>query len=80
MMTSPKTGEILKYQRTGGLFEVRQVTNEFVILCARDGSSQIMTGKGSFDFLFARVPPLEFTRKDLRAGSKYPLLAGGLAF
>ena len=78
-MTSPKTGEILRYLRTGGLFEVRKVTNEFVILYARDGSSQILTGKGSFDFLFARVPPVESTRKDLNSGSKYPVLAGGLA-
>jgi hypothetical protein len=78
-MTSPKIGEILKYLRTGGLFEVRKVTNEFVILYARDGSSQILTGKGSFDFLFARVPPVESTRKDLNSGSKYPVLAGGLA-
>ena len=78
-MTSPKIGEILKYLRTGGLFEVRKVTNEFIILYARDGSSQILTGKGSFDFLFARVPPVESTRKDLNSGSKYPVLAGGLA-
>ena len=78
-MTSPKIGEILKYLRTGGLFEVRKVTNEFVILYAQDGSSQILTGKGSFDFLFARVPPVESTRKDLNSGSKYPVLAGGLA-
>jgi hypothetical protein len=78
-MTSPKTGEILKYLRTGGLFEVKKVTNEFVILYARDGSSQIMTGKGSFDFLFARVPPVESTRKDLDSESKYPVLASSLA-
>jgi hypothetical protein len=77
-MTSPNTGEILKYQQTGALFEVKKVTNEFVILNALDGSSQIMTGKGSFDFLFARVPPTEFTPKNLNSGCKYPLLAGGL--
>jgi hypothetical protein len=77
-MTSPKIGEILKYLRTGGLFEVRKVTNEFIILYARDGSSQILTGKGSFDFLFARVPPVESTRKDLNSGPKYPVLASGL--
>jgi len=77
-MTSPKTGEILKYQRTGGLFEVKKVTNEFIILYARDGSSQIMTGKGSLDFLFARVSQIETTPKELTAGSKYPVFAGGL--
>jgi hypothetical protein len=78
-MTSPKTGEILKYLRTGGLFEVRKVTNEFIILYARDGSSQILTGKGSFDFLFARVPMAESARKDLNPGPAYPVLAGSLA-
>jgi hypothetical protein len=77
-MTSPKTGEILKYLRTGGLFEVKKVTNEFVILHAQDGPSQILTGKGSFDFLFARVSPVEPTRKALNSGAKVPLLAGGL--
>jgi hypothetical protein len=79
-MTSPKTGEILKYLRTGGLFEVKKVTNEFVILYARDGSSQIMTGKGSFDFLFAKVSPLESTPQNINSASKYALLAGSLAF
>jgi hypothetical protein len=64
-MTSPKIGEILKYLRTGGLFEVRKVTNEFIILYARDGSSQIMTGKGGFDYIFARVPPTEPPRRML---------------
>lgn len=66
-MTSPKTGEILKYQRTGGLFEVRQVTNEFVILCARDGSSQIMTGKVGFDSVFAKVHAIESPRRDSKS-------------
>jgi hypothetical protein len=64
-MTSPKIGEILKYLRTGGLFEVRKVTNEFIILYARDGSSQIMTGKGGFDHIFARVHPIESPRRML---------------
>ena len=78
-MTSPNTGEILKYLQTGGLFEVKKVTNEFVILYARDGSSQIMTGKGNFDFIFARVSPVESTSENLNSKSKDPLLAGGLA-
>jgi len=56
-MTSPKTGDTLRYLRTGGLFEVRKVTRDFIILCARDGSSQLMTGKGSLEILFSRVPP-----------------------
>jgi hypothetical protein len=63
-MTRPKTGEILKHLETGGLFEVKKKTKEFVIRNARDGSSQIMTGKGSLDFHFART-------------SRSPLLAQG---
>jgi hypothetical protein len=69
----------LKYMRTGGLFEVRKVTKDFVILNSRDGSSQIMTGTGSFDFLFEKIPPAESLRKGLNSGLKYPFLAGGLA-
>ena len=64
-MTSPKIGETLKYLRTGGFFEVKKITNDFVILYALDGLSQIMTGKGGFDSVFARVPPIEFPRRML---------------
>lgn len=78
-MNNPKTGEVLKYMRTGSLFEVQKVTSEFVILCARDGSSQILAGRGSFDFLFSRVPPEEPIRKDSTPGSKHPVLAGSLS-
>ena len=78
-MTNPRIGEILKYMRTGGLFEVKKITKDFVILNSRDGSSQIMTGTGSFDFLFEKVPPAESNRKDLNPGFKYPFLASGLA-
>jgi hypothetical protein len=58
-MTSPKLGEILEHRPTGGLFEVTKVTQNWVILFSRDGSRQIMTGKESFDYLFARVPRVE---------------------
>jgi hypothetical protein len=75
-MTHPKTGEILKCLRTGSLFEVKKVTQDFVILCARDGSSQIMTGKRSFDTFFARVSPAEPSSMGLDPGARYSLLAG----
>ena len=77
-MTSPKMGEILKYLRTGGLFEVKKITKDFVILCALDGSIQIMTGKGGFDSVFAKVSSIEFPRRDLNRESKYLVPAGGL--
>jgi len=56
-MTIPKPGEIFRYARTGDLYEVRVVTREFIVLHALDGSSQVMTGKGSLDFLFFRAAP-----------------------
>jgi hypothetical protein len=67
----PKKGEILKYLRTGGLFEVKNITNDFVILYALDGSIQIMTGKRGFDSVFAKVPSIESPRTDLNSRSKY---------
>jgi len=78
-MTTPKIGEILKYLRTGGLFEVKMITNDFVILSARDGSSQIMTGKVGFDSVFAKVPSIESPRRDLNSGSTYPVPPSSLA-
>jgi hypothetical protein len=65
-MISLKIGEILKYLRTGALFEVRKITKDFIILCARNGSAQIMTGKRGFEYIFARVHSIEFPRRDLK--------------
>ena len=79
-MTSPKIGEILKYLRTGGLFEVKRITNDFVILSARHGSTQIMTGKVGFDSVFAKISSIESPRRDLNSRVKYPVPASGLAF
>ena len=58
-MSIPQKGEIMKYRRTGNIFAVEKITKNFVILHALDGLTQIMTGKGSFDFLFESVPPSE---------------------
>lgn len=55
-ITSPQIGEILKYQPTGGLFEVKRVTQNWVILFSRDGLRQIMTEREGFNYLFARLP------------------------
>ncbi len=79
-MTTPKIGEILKYLRNGVLFEVRKITSDFVILYARDGSTQIMPGKGGFDSVFAKVSSIESSRRGLNSGVKYPVPASGLAF
>jgi hypothetical protein len=77
-MTDPKIGETVKYLRTGGLFEVGKVVNGFVILYSQDGTSQIMTGAESYDFLFARISPVESLRKDFHPRSELAVLAGGL--
>ena len=66
-MTRPKIGEILKYLQTGGLFEVKKITNHFVILSARHGSTQIMTGKVGFDSVFAKAPAIESLRRDSKS-------------
>ena len=79
-MTSLKIGEILKYLRTGGLFEVKKITHDFVILSAQDGSTKIMTGKVGFDSVFVKVPSLESPRRDWNSGSTYPVPPSGLAF
>jgi hypothetical protein len=76
-MTDPKLGETVKYLRTGGLFEVRKVVKGFVILYSRDGASQIMTGAESYDFLFAKIAPVESRREDFNPRSEFAVLAGG---
>jgi len=59
-MTIPAEGEILKYRSTGNIFEVKKITNEFVILYSVDGSTQIMTGKTSLDYLFEKIPRVDW--------------------
>jgi hypothetical protein len=66
-MTRPEIGEILRYLRTGGLFEVKKITNDFVILSARDGSTKIMTGEVGFDSVFAKVHAIESPRRDSKS-------------
>jgi hypothetical protein len=79
-MISLKIGEILKYRRTGGLFEVKKIIDDFVILSAQDGPTQIMAGRVGFDSFFAKVPSIESPRRDSNSGSAYPFPASGLAF
>jgi hypothetical protein len=51
-MIIPQEGSRLKYRPTGRIFEVKKITDQFVILSSMDDSIQIMTGKNSFTFLF----------------------------
>lgn len=55
-MMTPEEGEILKYRLTGNIFEVKKITNQFVILHSMDGLTQIMTGKRSLLNLFEKIP------------------------
>jgi len=55
-MLTPEEGEILKYRLTGSIFEVKKITNQFVILHSLDGLTQIMTGKKSLLNLFEKIP------------------------
>ncbi len=64
-MTNPQIGETVKYLRTEGLFQIKKVTKDFVILNAQDGSTQVMAGKESFEFLFEKIPPAHSPSKVL---------------
>jgi hypothetical protein len=55
-MIIPEQGEIMKNRLTGDIFEVKKITDQFVILYSVDGSMQIMTGKKSLINSFDRIP------------------------
>jgi hypothetical protein len=51
-MIVPHEGKRLKHRRTGNIFRVKKITDQFVILDSVDGSSQILAEKKSFAFPF----------------------------
>lgn len=51
-MIVPQEGKRLKHRRTGNMFRVKKITDQFVILDSVDGSSQILAEKKSFAFPF----------------------------
>jgi hypothetical protein len=55
-MIMPAQGEIMKNRSTGNIFEVKKITDQFVILSSPDGLMQIMAGKKSLIHLFEKVP------------------------
>jgi hypothetical protein len=57
-MTIPEEGEILKYRLTGNIFEVKKITDQFVILNSLDGLMHVMTGKRSLIGLFENIPQM----------------------
>ncbi len=58
-MRTPEIGEILRYRRTGNIFEVRKITNEFVILHSKDGVCQVMMEKKNLFDSFEKISPVE---------------------
>ena len=56
-MRIPEEGERLHYRRTGQLFEVRKITERFVILYSSDGETQVMIGKMAIAHSFAKIRP-----------------------
>jgi hypothetical protein len=55
-MIIPAQGEVLKNRSTGNIFEVKKITDQFVILSSPDGLMQIMTGRKSLVHLFEKIP------------------------
>jgi len=54
-MIIPEQGEIMKSRLTGNFFEVKKITDQFVILYSLDGLMQIMTGKKSLIHSFEKI-------------------------
>ena len=58
-MDIPKVGQVLRYRKTGKIFKVRKITDEFVILHSGEGTSQILTGKNSLFSSFEKIPEMK---------------------
>ncbi len=58
-MIIPEEGEIMKNRLTGNIFEIKKITDQFVILYSLDGLMQIMTGKKSLIHSFEKIPQHE---------------------
>jgi hypothetical protein len=64
-MIIPEQGEIMKNRLTGNIFEVKKITDKFVILYSLDGLMQIMTGKKSLIHSFEKIPQDETIKKSV---------------
>jgi hypothetical protein len=67
-MIMPAQGEIMKNRSTGNIFEVKKITDQFVILSSPDGLMQIMAGKKSLIHLFEKVPQDKRIRENVAWG------------
>jgi len=68
-MTIPEQGEIMKNRLTGNMFEVKKITDQFVILYSLDGLMQIMTGKNGLIQLFEKIPQDERIKESAVLGT-----------
>ncbi len=68
-MIIPEQGEILKNRLTGNMFEVKKITDQFVILYSLDGLMQIMTGKNGLIQLFEKIPQDERIKESAALGT-----------
>jgi hypothetical protein len=55
-MIIPAQGEVMKNRSTGNIFEVKKITDQFVILSSPDGLMQIMTGRNTLIPLCEKIP------------------------
>ena len=60
-MVMPQEGKKWKHYQTGVIFEVKRITQQFVILSSLDGSTQILVEKKTLPSLFEpeKAPPAE---------------------
>jgi len=68
-MIIPEQGEIMKNRLTGNMFEVKKITDQFVILYSLDGLMQIMTGKKSLIHSFEKIPQAERIKESAAWGT-----------
>jgi hypothetical protein len=55
----PEEGKMLKYRSNGNTFEVKKITNQFVILHSVDGSTQILTEEKSLANSFEEIQQID---------------------
>jgi len=65
-MIIPEEGKMLKYRLNGNTFEVKKITNQFVILHSVDGSTQILTGEKSLVNSFEEIQQIDPPRVGMR--------------
>ncbi len=68
-MITPEQGEIMKNRLTGNMFEIKKITDQFVILYSLDGLMQIMTGKNGLIQLFEKIPQDERIKESAALGT-----------